>query len=293
MKTSIEVPVEQLITRAWQVRQANFPSAVAFDFPLKTRALTVTGSQCQLNCAHCNGHYLKKMVYVTDWRAKLTQDITSCLISGGCTKDGKVPVLRYLPVIQEIKKSGRKINLHAGLLDEAEIEQLYQVADVVSFDFVGDRETIQEVYGLDKTINDYINAYLRLRKKVKVVPHICIGLRGGSISGEYRALQLLQELGADGLVFIVFIPTPGTKYADRTPPVMDEVVRILARARITMPNTPLHLGCMRPPGKYRAELDRLALRCGVNKIVQPTPGAVALAGELGLEIKRGEECCAL
>ena len=289
----MEATTEQLITRAWQVRQANFPGEMAFNFPSKTRAITVTGSQCRLNCAHCNGHYLKTMVDITDWRAKLTRDITSCLISGGCTRDGKVPVLGHLPVIREIRQSGRRINLHTGLLAEAEIEQLDQVADAVSFDFVGDRETIKEVYGLEKTVDDYIKTYLSLRKRVKVVPHICIGLRGGSISGEYKALQMLRELGADGLVFIVFRPTPGTKYADRTPPALDEVVRILARARIEMPAIPIHLGCMRPSGRYRAELDRLALRCGVNKIVRPTPAAIALAGELGMEIKRGEECCVL
>lgn len=285
--------MEELISKAWQVRQANFPDEIEFDFPAKTRAISVTGNRCGLKCAHCNGHYLEKMVPVTDWSKQLGPDITSCLISGGCDQGGKVPVSRYLSTLSEIKASRRKTNLHVGLVDEHEIEQLSQVADVISFDFVGDNETIREVYGLDKTVEDYVRVYTGLQAKVKVLPHICIGLRGGQISGEYQALELLRELGAQGLVFIVFAPTRGTPYAGKEPPGLEEVVRVICKAREDFPAVPIHLGCMRPKGKYRAQLDQLAVRCGVNKIVQPTPGAVVLAAEAGLVIKRGEECCVL
>ncbi|MCL4441625.1 MAG: radical SAM protein [Firmicutes bacterium] len=285
--------MEQLIAKAWEVRQANFPNVVEFDFPVSTKAISVTGSQCHLQCAHCNGHYLNAMVPITDWRTGLNRNITSCLISGGCELNGKVPLIRYLPLIKEIRQSRRRTNLHVGLLDDDEIEPLSQVADVVSFDFVGDNQTIQEVYGLDKTVEDYIRVYLGLRQKVRVLPHICIGLRGGQISGEYKALEMLKQLGAEGLVFIVFAPTDGTDYADKQPPAMADVVRILCKAREEFADIPIHLGCMRPKGKYRLKLDELALRCGVNKIVQPTPAAIALAKELGLEVRNGEECCVL
>ena len=283
----------ELINMAWQVRLANFPNEVEFYFPVKTRAISVTGNNCDLQCAHCNGHYLESMIPIHEWRSKIKPDISSCLISGGCDRGGKVPVMRYLPLIKDIKESQRKTNLHVGLLDEDEIEQLAGVADVISFDFVGDNETIREVYGLEKSVDDYIRVYKSMRQRMKLLPHICIGLRGGKISGEYRALELLRELGADGLVFIVFAPTDGTAYAEKEPPKIEEVSRILCRARIDFPDVPIHLGCMRPKGRYRNELDQLALRCGVNKIVQPTPGALTLAEELGLKINRGEECCVL
>lgn len=284
--------MEQLIAKAWEIRQANFPNIIEFDFPVNTKAISVTGSKCDLRCSHCNGHYLNSMIPLTDWRANLNQNITSCLISGGCELNGKVPLMRYLPAIKEIKANHRT-NLHVGLIDDDEIEQLSQVADVVSFDFVGDDETVREVYGLDKSVDDYVRVYLALKQKVRVLPHICIGLRGGSISGEYKALELLKHLGTDGLVFIVFAPTEGTAYADRQPPAIEDVVGMLCRAREEFPNIPIHLGCMRPKGKYRLKLDELALRCGVNKIVQPTWAAVDLARELGLEVRRGKECCVL
>ncbi|MDA8233560.1 MAG: radical SAM protein [Clostridia bacterium] len=285
--------MEEIIAKAWQVRQANFPKEIEFAFPAKTRAVSVTGTQCGLKCAHCSGRYLEKMIPIAQWRTKLSEDTTSCLISGGCDLAGKVPVLEHLPELKEIRQSGRKTNLHVGLLEDHEIEQLSQVADVVSFDFVGDDETIKEVYGLDKRVQDYTRIFNKLKEKVTVLPHICLGLRGGQISGEYKALELLRKMGVDGLVFIVFAPTAGTPYAEKDPPQMEEVAQILCKAREDFPTVPIHLGCMRPKGKYRAQLDQLALRCGVNKIVQPTPGAVALAQELGLVIKRGEECCVL
>lgn len=285
--------MEQMIARAWEIRQTNFPNTIHFDFPSSTKTISVTGNRCHLKCAHCNGHYLKSMAPITDWSSGIDENVTSCLISGGCDKNGNVPLMKYFPLIKEIKKNRLKTNIHTGLIKENEIEEISQIADVVSFDFVGDDETIHEVYGLDKSMNDYIRTYTLLREKVRTLPHICIGLRGGKISGEYRALDILKSLGVDGIVFIVFTPTSGTKYAYETPPELNEVVKILCKARQDFPKVPIHLGCMRPKGKYRLELDKLAVRCGVNKIVQPTRDAVNLALELGLEIQQGKECCVI
>lgn len=60
--------MERLIKKAWQVRLANFPNEIAFDFPVNTKAVSVTGSRCNLKCAHCNGHYLSSMVPINEWR---------------------------------------------------------------------------------------------------------------------------------------------------------------------------------------------------------------------------------
>ena len=81
------------------------------------------------------------------------------------------------------------------------------------------------------------------------------------------------------------------RYADRQPPPIEAVVSILVEARLRFPDRPLHLGCMRPHGQYRARLDPLAVRAGVNKIVSPARQAMQLAEELGLSIVQGRECC--
>jgi uncharacterized radical SAM superfamily protein len=243
--------------------------------------------QCALDCAHCGGHYLRGMQPI--WQAKV-DGATSCLISGGYNASGRVPVTAHLDRIKAIRQ-GRVMNWHVGLIGEDEIRAIAPYVDVISFDFVGDDETIREVYGLDLTVEDYAQSYQLLRRYAQVLPHITIGLRGGEIGHEVRALEILGDLGVEGLVLIVFIPTAGTRYADRQPPQIREVVDILVEARLRFPDKPLYLGCMRPQGRYRLELDPLAVRAGVNVIVNPAREAVRLAEELGLRITRGRECC--
>lgn len=289
----------QWIDQAWETRKRHFPDVIGFDYPVETESISLTGSSCALNCAHCGQHYLKGMTDYKEIRNRLNEELKSkssryrsALISGGCTLDGKVPFTPHLELLHELKKS-RKLNFHVGLLNDEEILLLKGLADVVSFDFVGEQETIEEVYGLKRSLKDYIHVYKNLREQVLVMPHLTLGLRGGEWGGEEKALDLLEELGLDGLVFLVFIPTPGTRYADRKPPEIEAVIRFLARARLRFPDLPLSLGCMRPKGQYRQKLDEAAVALGLNRIVLPTPKARHLAEERGLRVKRGEECCAL
>ena len=163
--------------------------------------------------------------------------------------------------------------------------------NVVSFDVVGDVETIREVYGLPYTPDDYMRVYAMLRRYARVVPHITIGLRCGQPGHERAAMDLLARAGMETLVFIVFIPTLGTRYAACPPPAVKEVALLLAEARVRFPTLPIHLGCMRPRGEYRAHLDPLAVHAGVNVIVSPSRRARAAARAAGLEVVEMRECC--
>jgi uncharacterized radical SAM superfamily protein len=167
------------------------------------------------------------------------------------------------------------------------------LVDVVSFDFVGDDATIREVYGLERTVRDYVQTYRLLRRYARTLPHVTLGLRGGEFGHELPAFEHLQALGADGLVILVFMPTPGTRYAERQPPDVAAVADLLAEARLRFPAIPLYLGCMRPKGSYRNELDPLAVRAGFNVIVSPSRPARKLAGGLGLTTREMRECCVL
>lgn len=290
----LSTDLNKLVQQAWEIREKNFSPLIEFDIPHDTMAVTLTGHYCSLNCAHCGGHYLKGMNTIDEAREKLTlEDNTSLLISGGCDKLGAVDFNKEMEFIKEVKEKSKKINMHVGLIEKDEIDKIAEFADCVSFDFVVDEETIKEVYGLKRTASDYIETYKNLKSKVKVIPHICIGLKGGEVTGEYEALKVLKELGIDGLVFIVFIPTPGTQYGDRKPPELEKVVEILAKARVDFPKIPIHLGCMRPKGKIRAQIEHYAVQCGVNKVVNPTTYGIKKAEELGLNIKYGRECCVL
>jgi uncharacterized radical SAM superfamily protein len=284
--------LETLAHEGWKVRESNFSPSIYFSYPLQTQAISVTGANCKLNCGHCGGHYLKKMKDIAQISAGDTCRAGSFLISGGCTPEGKVPIGEHIKQLTALKE-GRKLNLHVGLVNEDDIDGIVQIADTISFDFVGDDDTIGEVFGIERKVQDYVDSYVKLRERCQVIPHICIGLHGGEIRGEYHALELLQDLGVEGLTFIIFTPTKKTRYADRLPPGIKEVLHILVTARKKFPKVPIHLGCMRPGGSYRRELDPWAVRGGINSIVNPTADAVHVATSLGLLPVRREECCVL
>ena len=281
--------LEAKLARAWEVRRANFADEITWSYPLDTAVLSLTGRQCALDCAHCGGHYLGGMRPI--WEAE-PDGSTSCLISGGCDPSGRVPALAHLDAVRGWRQ-GRVMNWHVGFVTEDEMQAIAPLVDTVSFDFVGDDETIREVYGTDRTVQDYVATYRLLRRYARTLPHVTIGLRGGELGHELPALELLQDLGVDGLVLLVLIPTPGTRYAACAPPAPALVADLMAEARLRFPGAPLYLGCMRPKGGYRDVLDPLAVRAGVNVIVSPSRPARLLAAELGLSARQMRECCVL
>ncbi|MEJ2734525.1 MAG: radical SAM protein [Anaerolineae bacterium] len=283
------IDLETSLARAWAMRRAHFPDEITWSYPLDTAVLSLTGKQCALDCAHCGGHYLGGMRPI--WEVE-PNAATSCLISGGCDPTGRVPVLAHLERVRAWRQ-GRTMNWHVGFVSEEEMEAIAPLVDVVSFDFVGDDRTIQEVYGLERTVDDYVETYRTLRRFARTLPHVTIGLRGGELGHELPAIRFLQELGVDGLVFLVFVPTPGTRYADRQPPAPAAVADLLAEARLRFPDVPLYLGCMRPKGHYRDEVDPLAVRAGINVVVSPSRPARQMAADLGLVTLRSRECCVL
>jgi lipoyl synthase len=281
--------LQQQLDAAWRVRQAHFAPEIRFAYPLDTALISLTGDRCALQCAHCGGHYLCHMQPV--WSAA-PGGATSALISGGCDRQGRVPVTGYLEQIAAIKQ-GRRLNWHVGLIDEGSMRAIAPYVDVISFDVVGDAETIREVYGLQATPEDYAETYAMLRHYVPVIPHITVGLHGGQLGHERPAMDLLARIGLEALVFIVLIPTPGTRYAERTPPAAEEVALLLAEARQRFPRASLQLGCMRPRRSYRAQLDPLAVQAGANVIVSPAREAIAEAVARGLQVVETRECCVL
>lgn len=285
-----------LIDNAWQVRTANFPMEITQVNPVKTQAVSVTGTDCALNCAHCGRHYLKGMQPLDAVLEKQnSQKVSSYLISGGSTLQGNVPLLPFVRQLQSLKPKAR-LNLHTGLVSREEALALAGVADAVSFDFPVSSDIIKYVYGLDRELSDYVTSYRILAEclgEKNVIPHITIGLMKGQISSEIQAAKILADQGVKNLVLLVFIPTPGTRFGSMVPPNLLETVKVIAQIRILLPETEINLGCMRPGGKYRLALDELAVKCGINKIVNPSKAFTQWARELQLEILLEEECCVL
>ncbi len=290
----LDPATRELLARAWECRLAHRPTEIRFDSLVATKAVSVTGRACASNCAHCGGHYLEDMLTPEDalQLAKGERKVRSWLVSGGCDAAGRVPLLADEAFLEELGRLG-PLNLHAGLIrtpDQA--KAIARHARAVSFDFIVDDETIEEVYGFPGvTGEDFIRSFQLLSDVTHVLPHVLIGIAGGRIKGEGEALRELARLGAHGVVLLVLIPTEGSRFEKAEPPDLNDVARVMAEARLLLPDAPVQLGCMRPKGPYRAALDVLAVRAGVDRIAVPTPAAVREAETLGLEPVWSEECC--
>ncbi|NPA47036.1 MAG: radical SAM protein [Thermococci archaeon] len=262
-------------------------------------SVSVTGRSCHLNCAHCGRHYLRGMV---DARRSLKEaclkpGVNGCLISGGLDGRLKVPVDRYRDELMELKREGLKINAHVGFVDESDLEWLRYV-DVVSLDFVGDDGVIRRVYGIEKTVRDYLDIMdLLISENIRVAPHVTVGLDFGRIWWEKPALEILSSYEPDVKIVVLdfLIPTKGTVMwrAGVREPSLDESLDVVRYARDTFGGE-LSVGCMRPRGPWRREFDSRAVEMGIDRITNPPKSVVRRAQEeLGKEIKLFKECCVM
>lgn len=266
-------------------------------------SVSLTGTKCDLSCKHCMGKYLRFMIPCEKPEELLrvgfelaAQGAKGLLISGGYNSAGYVPLEPFLGALRLLKKeTGLFLNLHTGLVPKGLVQELAEIeVDMVSFDLVGDGETVEMVSGIRRGPEEYGAVLAELLSSIPhVVPHLCLGLHAGRMVGESRAIRMLMELEVRSVVFLVLIPTRGTPFERVPPPQLVEVERIFTEARERLPRAELILGCMRPGGRYREKLDELALRKGFSRIALPSPRTVGLAKEMGLEVERLEGCCAI
>jgi uncharacterized radical SAM superfamily protein len=92
---------------------------------------------------------------------------------------------------------------------------------------------------------------------------------------------------------VVLVPLAGTPMADLPAPRADQVTDFFATARLAAPATTMNLGCARPLGALKGELDRAAIDLGLNGIAYPADGAIEYARSRGLTPRLFEYCCSL
>ncbi|MEM4267822.1 MAG: hypothetical protein QXK37_03230 [Candidatus Woesearchaeota archaeon] len=240
--------------------------------PLYTKAVSV--GECKLNCLFCKGHFIRDMPSIKQITKLKKNEKESYLISGGFTKNGKLPL--DFKLLSSISKR-KKINLHSGLVSLDEAFEISKYADVVSFNFVTDDKIIKRFYKLNKTEMDFIFSYLYLKRFNKVVPHVIIGL-----GNELRSLKILKMLGEKRVVFLVLTKSRGIKVRE---PTLSKIEEVLKFARKNFRH--ITLGCIRP-FKRKKLIDKIAIKY-VDTIVFLHP-SVDLSG---YKIKRKYECCAL
>ena len=276
-------------------KQLNF-YITSHSFP----SISLTGSKCSLNCKHCGGILLERLIPCKSPKSLISMaqklighGAKGFLITGGCDKKGKVPVPAMADAIRTIKDTTDLIVVaHTGFINEKEAQILKQSGlDGVGFDVVGDMETARKVYGLTVSEYDYISSLEALSNAgFMLFPHICVGLDGGKLSGEFHALTMIKGCQVSTIVITGLMPLRGTPFSGVKPDPVD-FVRVIAAAVEMFPETPITLGCARSSGQGRELIDHLAIESGVENIAIPTRYAIEYAQYHGYRIQSYGTCC--
>jgi uncharacterized radical SAM superfamily protein len=302
---------KRLFQEAWDTARANHGKDFTFYLPGMIRcgrergrypALSLTGSRCDLLCEHCKGRLLEPMIQIHDpadlcgVSARLKgRGNLGILLSGGSDIYGKLPWGSFYEAIARAhEETGLIMSAHVGFPDRATCQHLKQAGVKQALvDVIGDRETATRVYHL-KSEHVVLDALESISQSgLSLAPHMVAGLFYGRLKGEKKALQIVSRYKPDVLVIVVLSPLKGTPMVSAVPPSPLEVARLVAEARLLMPEVPIALGCERPRNRQGWTLERLALRAGATRMAVWSDEAVEEALRLGLEPRFQLTCCSV
>jgi uncharacterized radical SAM superfamily protein len=304
-------------TEGLAILRENFDNTITFHAPglrkyktdeftsqnaVEFASVSVTGTACALSCEHCKTNVLHGMADLRQHNGSLFDlcaDLASkgargVLISGGSDKQGRVPLFAHIEDMKRVKNElGFAIRVHTGVPDEKTCAALGEVGiDGAMIDVIGHRDTMREVYHLDADPEDYENSLAWLEKyNVPTIPHIILGLHFGKMLGEDNALEMILRHPPKILVLVVLMPLTGTPMMGVAPPSLEEIGAFFEKSRKALPSTPVMLGCARPMGNLKIEIDRLAVNAGLNGIAYPANGIIEYARQNGVQAKFINACC--
>ena len=267
-------------------------------------AVSITGGDCKLQCDHCKAKILEPMIPARTpdalWRVvneQIAAGALGMLLTGGSNHRNEVEYDAYYSTIRRIKDSCPefRIALHTALVS-ADIARRMEDAgiDAAMMDVIGAQETITQVYHLKRTVEDFERSLEHLvATKMRVVPHIVLGLHYGRFLGEDSALEIVARHLPAALVLVVVMPFYAPQKRPYVTPDSHEVGRFFLRARQALPGLPILLGCARPPGRAKQEIDCYAVMAGLNGLAHPADGVVELAARLRRDVRVTPACCSI
>ena len=299
--------IEPFLHLSEDITIQNFHNNLKIYIPNKRfPAISVTGNECALECAHCDKKYLDGMKPISsnkdleNFLMNLSKEGgKGALLSGGCELDGSVPLLNYLDTVKKVKaRTNLIINTHTGLLNESTAKKLAEAnVDIVSFDINMDNEIIRDIYHLDKDVTDYKRAVkLLLKYNLNIVPHICIGLHYGELHKEIESIKFIKEMGINPslIVLIALIPPKNTQVLFKRPKPQD-IAKVIATIRFNFPRTEISLGCMRPRGDIKVDIEKYAIKAGITRLEIPSKITLKWLKQVNPAIKLRffSACCAI
>ena len=267
-------------------------------------AVSITGNQCKLQCDHCKAKILDPMIPAqtpeTLWRIvneQINEGARGMLLTGGSNHRNEVEYDNYYSTIRRIKDAfpGFGIAMHTALVDRDTASKMEDAGiDAAMMDVIGSQDTITQVYHLRRSVEDFERSleYL-VGTNMKVVPHIVIGLHYGRLLGEWHALEIVKRHMPSALVLVVTMPFYAPEERPFISPDSHEAGRFFMDARAALTDIPLLLGCARPPGRTKMEIDSYAVMAGLNGIAHPADGIVELASRLDRKVQISSTCCSI
>jgi len=267
-------------------------------------AVSITGAECKLQCDHCKAKILAPMIAATTpealWRVvneRIAAGAKGMLLTGGSNHRDEVEYGPFLPTLRRIKDQypAFRIAIHTALVDRGMARELEAAGvDAAMLDVIGAQDTVSQVYHLRRPVADFERSLeVLVDTSMKVVPHIVIGLHYGRLLGEWAALEMIARHRPSALVLVVAMPFYAPAHRPFSVPGSAEVGRFFLDARQALPGTPLLLGCARPAGRAKLEIDAYAVLAGLAGIAHPADGVVDLALRLGREVKVTPACCSI
>lgn len=294
--------------RAIQFHTPSFKAYASTEFVSCARqawpAVSITGADCALRCDHCRGKLLQTMLPARTpealWQVaneQIAAGAQGMLLSGGSNRRNEVDYGAFFPTIARIKTAfpAFRIALHTALAGREAAGRMAEAGvDVAMLDLIGAQDTVRRVYHMKRPVADFDAALACLvETSMQVVPHVVIGLHYGYLLGEWNALEMVRRHRPSSLVLVVSMPFYATAARPFATPRSGDVGRFFLDARAALPDMPIRLGCARPPGKAKQEIDAYAVLAGLDGIAHPAEGTVELAVRLGRLPQIEAGCCSV
>lgn len=264
---------------------ANFSPGTSFP------AVSVTGSGCDLMCAHCMGRYLCGMIPAGDpgrlleianeVRARGGEGI---LISGGSRPDGRVPLAPFASAIRKIADLGLMVNAHPGIIGREDAGLLASSGvSRFSVDLHQDPELIANTFNLpgpevyESTIDEILLA------GGTPVPHLTAGFGDRDL---IKSAELAISRGIFRVVLLALVPTSKTSFEEHS--VSEKEVTDAAETLLDM-GLSVTLGCMRD--RRMRSLERKCIELGVRNIANMSQETEDWLTSNGFEVIRVRRCC--
>jgi uncharacterized radical SAM superfamily protein len=206
------------------------------------------------------------------------------LFSGGCDKNGSVPIMRAVNAIGYATRNGLKVNVHTGFINKENAERLVSAGvRYFSVDVHQDPEIIKNVLNLDVPPDAYSDMLDNILSAGGTpVPHLTAGFGTKDI---IRSAELVKSKGLTNVTLLALVPMKGTTIEHT---ISEDAIVDAARMLIGM-GFNVTLGCMRP--RVHRDLEVRCMEMGIRNIANPSRAAISWAVGKGMNVIEKRMCC--